>query len=509
MSGLSRERVATALVALAAGLGGVGGSYAVVGPTPAFVVSPVARTLTDVMPGQIIAFMIAHFGSLGQQFNFLAATVLTIVGLGVLAAVGIAVGRRVGTAAFAVATTVGGCWLVAAILTGTVIASAGTGLASGIVVGLAEAGRYDLGGESTPTDRRRVVVSTLTALGLGSLGIATGGINNLSPIEHESVDATTNPGGQTDETKRSVAELKQLAEERSLDFRSIEPLLSNNHYIVDIDSIDPTVDRSSWTLSVTGEVEDELEFDFEELRQLPAENRFVTLRCVGDLLDGREIDTAIWTGVPVSEILDRASPTGDCNCVMLRAADGYYEEFPLSALEDGLLAFGMNGQTLPRAHGYPLRALVPGHWGEVNVKWLTEIELLSREQEGYWEKKGWHGTGPVTTVAKLWNGRGQDGIVHHDDGTIELAGHAYAGTRGIERVEVSTDGGDTWTEAKLTEPLPGEDVWRQWTHTYDSPGQKHQVVVRAVDGTGTLQPAERRSAYPNGATGWVRKTVKP
>jgi hypothetical protein len=194
---------------------------------------------------------------------------------------------------------------------------------------------------------------------------------------------------------------------------------------------------------------------------------------------------------------------------MLRAADDFYQEFPLSALEDGLLAFGMNGETIPRSHGYPLRALVPGHWGEVNVKWLTEIEVLEREQQGYWEERGWHGTGPVHTVAKLWDNDDLDGIVHNDDGTIQLAGHAYAGTRGIDRVEVSTDGGESWTDAELTDPLPGEDVWRQWSHIYDPPDSEHEVVVRAVDGEGNLQTEAEAGAYPNGATGWVRQTVQP
>ncbi len=101
---------------------------------------------------------------------------------------------------------------------------------------------------------------------------------------------------------------------------------------------------------------------------------------------------------------------------------------------------------------------------------------------------------------------------------MRVAGHAYAGTRGIERVEVSTDGGESWSEATLSERLPagtdvdGEyalDAWRQWTHTYDAPGEEHTVVVRAVDGTGTLQPREEESPYPSGAAGWVSRTLSP
>jgi hypothetical protein len=185
---------------------------------------------------------------------------------------------------------------------------------------------------------------------------------------------------------------------------------------------------------------------------------------------------------------------------MLRAEDDYFVQFPVSALEDAFLAWGMNGKPLPQTHGRPVRVLVPGHWGETNVKWLEEIELLEEAVDGYWEQRGWHGTGPVNTVAKLWD----DTVL--DDGRIEVAGHAYAGTRGIERVEVSVDGGDTWTDAQLSERLPGEDVWRQWRYVFDPDGS-HEVVVRAVDGTGTVQPSDESSAFPSGASGWVRTTI--
>jgi hypothetical protein len=204
--------------------------------------------------------------------------------------------------------------------------------------------------------------------------------------------------------------------------------------------------------------------------------------------------------VPVAALLEAANPDGDR--VVLHGADGYYNEFPLEALRPGLLAYRMNGRPLPRPHGAPLRALVPGHWGEINVKWLTEIEVRDEDTRGYWEYRGWHGTGPVETVAKLWQ------VNHLGSGRIEVAGHAYAGTRGIETVEVSTDGGDAWVEAELSDPLPGADVWRQWRHEYGAAGE-HDVIVRARDGNGDLQIPEEGGPKPDGATGWVSETVRP
>jgi hypothetical protein len=145
--------------------------------------------------------------------------------------------------------------------------------------------------------------------------------------------------------------------------------------------------------------------------------------------------------------------------------------------------------------------LIPGHWGEINVKWVTEIEVLEEEATGYWEERGWHGTGPVKTVAKLHL------IEELDGGRVRVGGHAYAGTRGIGGVEVSTDDGETWVEATLSEPLPDDDVWRQWVHEYDAPEDPHDVTVRAIEADGTVQPSERTDAFPTGPSGWVTRTV--
>ena len=296
--------------------------------------------------------------------------------------------------------------------------------------------------------------------------------------------------------------LLQEASEKSLDVEGLEPLVSEDFYEVDIAAVNPDLSADDWTLSFTGAVAEGKSIDYQTLTAMAPEHRFVTLRCVGETLNGHKTDNALWTGVPIAPLLADLDLQSGCECVMLRAEDDYYEEFPLAALERGFLAWGMNGRDLPRGHGFPVRALIPGHWGEINVKWLTEIEFLDRETDGFWEERGWHGTGPVNTVAKLW------AVNHLDGGRIQVGGHAYAGTRGVDAVEVSIDGGATWTDATLSEQLPGEDVWRQWAYEYDSPGAPHEVVVRAVDGTGEVQSAEQRPAFPNGPAGWVSQRVQ-
>ncbi len=482
---------ATVLVAVAAGAAGLAGSYAVAGFTPGFLTAPVATVLTNRMPAAVVTFAILVLGDLGKLLNLAAALAVSVLLLAGTALLGITAGRRARVSAFA--PVVGGVssLVVSLVVTGAVTPSLAAGAGVAAVLAVAAVAGTVGSPRGVSSDRRRVLGSVAAALSLSAGGFLAGDRTTTATQATLAVDDAV-----LDEASSLLAE----ADEKSMGVDGIEPLVSERFYNVDIANVDPNPDTDSWTLTVTGDVEEELTYDYDDITAMDAENRFVSLRCVGESLNGKKLDNALWQGVPIRDLVDPAGVPDNC-CVMLRAADGFYEEFPLPALDDGFLAFGMNGEVLPRSHGYPARALIPGHWGEINVKWLTEIEVLQTEQDGYWEKRGWHGTGPVETVAKLH----ATNVL--DDGRVQVAGHAYAGTRGIDRVEVSTDGGETWTDAILSDPLPGDDVWRQWTHEYDAPGERHDVVVRAVDGNGDLQPEEETDAYPSGPTGWVSKTI--
>jgi DMSO/TMAO reductase YedYZ molybdopterin-dependent catalytic subunit len=488
--------VRTLVVSTCAGLAGVAGSYAVASFTPSFVAGPIAGLMARRMPDVVIRYAITVLGDLGDRLNILTALAISVALFGAAVLVGISVGRRLEQRRLS--APVGGV-LVGAIAFGFTfapLASVGAGLAAGLVVTVADLAARG-SGQGVSSDRRRVLG------GVGSAIIAAGGgylLGARGSLSRES--GAAEPLDVAAGLRAEIDELLRTAEDRSLGVDGLEPLVSAAFYEVDINATDPTIAADEWTLSVTGAVDEELTYDYEDLRAMSAENRFQSLRCVGENLNGEKMDNALWTGVPITELVEPAGPGQEC-CVMLRAADGFYEEFPLSALEDGFLAFGMNGDRLPRGHGYPARALIPGHWGEINVKWLTEIEVLAEEVDGYWEERGWHGTGPVNTVAKIH----QDARL--SDGRLQVGGHAYAGTRGVRAVEVSTDGGDTWAEATLSEPLPGTDVLRQWVYEYETPGREHDVVARAIEADGTVQPAEETDAFPSGPAGWVSRTISP
>ncbi|WP_396610641.1 molybdopterin-dependent oxidoreductase [Haloferax sp. S1W] len=479
--------------AIVAGTVGVAGSFAVAGFTRNFVVAPVNSWVVNTTPGVIVTASIQTLGTLGDTLAFAFSVGLTAFVLALVAAAGDAFGDRFGGTVGAVMATYFVGWGVTAVLVRAPFFALGVAVPMAVAVGLGR--RFPV--RPTPDrGRRRVVVATASLLGF--LGLSS--VIGLRLVRPESSLLTALPAAERKEINDRLDE----ARAQSLDVAGLEGLTTpvEDFYEIDIDAINPNLNASEWRLRVTGAVEQTATFSYGDLTDMAPEHRFVTLRCVGEPLNGTLMDNALWTGVPVSAVLEQARPTDEATHVMLRAADDYFEEFPIEALSDGFLAYGMNGQVLPRKHGYPVRALIPGHWGEINVKWLTEIEFLEGEQEGYWEKRGWHGTGPVSTVAKL------HAVNHRPDGSIQVGGHAYAGVRGIQAVEVSVDGGETWNRARLSESLPDADVWRQWAYEYraDSP---HEVVVRAIDGTGTVQTAVESPPFPRGATGWVRRRVEP
>ena len=481
------------VVALAAGGAAVAGSYAAAGFTPAYVVAPVDGFIARYIPGVFITVAILVLGDLGAKLSLLSATVLSMVLLGTLAGLGRAIAREAGVQSLAGPLAGIPVWGAAAALTGRPVLALGAGVGALFVVSIASlAGRVGTD-DGAAADRRRVVSGVASLVGLGAAGWLLGG--RVGSTGSSGAPAAGD-GERSDAAMRALAE----AEDRSFDIEGLEPLVSERFYVVDTSAVHPRTAPEDWSLSVTGAVDSETSFDFDDITSRGAVREFSTLRCVGERLNGKKTDTALWTGVRVGDLLAAADVPDRC-CVMARGEDGFYEEFPVDALRGALLVYRMNGRPLPRDHGAPARLVVPGHWGEIHVKWVTELEILDEPAKGYWEEKGWHGTGPVNTIAKLYVTEDMD------DGRKRLAGHAYAGTRGISAVEVSTDGGDTWSEAELSEPLPGRAVWRQWRYAYEPPGGSHEVVVRATDGEGTLQPEADSGPYPSGASGWVSEEV--
>ncbi|MFC6615780.1 molybdopterin-dependent oxidoreductase [Halopenitus salinus] len=280
------------------------------------------------------------------------------------------------------------------------------------------------------------------------------------------------------------------------------------HYVVDINVDPPRIDPETWTLDVEGAVERSYSLSYDELiGHDAAVDRTVTLVCVSNVVGGDLIGTGHWTGVPLSDLVAAAGPASDAVDVVTHAADGYSEAIPLERVEreDVMIAFGMGGRTLETEHGFPARLIVPGRYGMKMTKWIDRIEVVPGDHEAYWEARGWDEEAVVNTTSYVRGG------VRDGDAVI-IGGVAFGGLEtGIEEiasVEVSVDGGETWSEAEL-EPQLAPHAWRRWRHEFAAPDRSEfEVVTRSIRRDGTVQTAEESSPRPSGATGWHRETIE-
>ena len=239
----------------------------------------------------------------------------------------------------------------------------------------------------------------------------------------------------------------------------------------------------------------------------------MTLSCVSNEVGGDLVGNAIWLGVPLLEILERAGVQEGATQIVGRSVDGFTAGFPTEVALDGrpaIVAIGMNGEPLPAVHGFPARLVVPGLYGYVSAtKWLGEIELTTLEAfDAYWIPRGWAKEAPVKTQSRIDVPRGGRTIAA---GQVAIAGVAWAGIRSVGRVEVrmrasGAEPGE-WREARLGTAL-SQSSWRQWVYEWDAAPGDYRIEVRATDGAEATQTSERRPPAPDGATGHHAVSVK-
>ncbi|HMM43015.1 MAG TPA: molybdopterin-dependent oxidoreductase, partial [Thermomicrobiales bacterium] len=196
-------------------------------------------------------------------------------------------------------------------------------------------------------------------------------------------------------------------------------------YTVDISTRDPNIPEEGWSLTVKGLVEREVVLSWQDLLAMPAVEQDGTLMCISFTYDSGLISTTRWTGVPLRDVLQRAGIRDGVVDLVCRGAGGYSDSIPLAKALDPrtLLAYGMNGTALPRSHGFPCRLYVPNLYGEKNVKWLEEIELVDHDYRGYWQERGWTDDATIQVLSTIETPRG---AVRPDaDGVVPLGGIAF------------------------------------------------------------------------------------
>jgi sulfite oxidase len=325
------------------------------------------------------------------------------------------------------------------------------------------------------------------------------------------------------------------------------PLTATDAFYVRGHGAVPDIDPTAWRLRVHGLVERELDLSLTTLREaFPERTETATLQCAGNrragLIAVRDIPgeapwgpgatgTATWSGVALADVLAVAGPLDDATHVGFEGADVCHEAKPVQRFggsiafdkacrPEVLLAWAMNGEPLPPVHGAPLRVVVPGYIGARSVKWLERIELRSAPWDGYFQHVAYRllpedgtpapGAGMPLGLVAL----NADVLTPADGetvaaGPVEVRGHAFAGgERHVARVDVSLDGGATWSQAELLEDL-GRWAWRQWRITVDLPPGDHEILVRAWDSSAATQPEDEAALWnPKGYVNNARPRVR-
>ena len=290
-------------------------------------------------------------------------------------------------------------------------------------------------------------------------------------------------------------------------------------YRIDINTVVPTINAKDWNLTIKGLVDNPVVINYADLRGMNSIEEFATLTCISNKIGGNLVSTALWKGVRLRDILSKAGVKSSVKYIVFRCSDGYDVGIPLeNGMMDGtILAYDMNKSPLPSEHGYPVRAIVPGFYGMMNPKWITEIELVDKTYEGFWQRKGWTNNG----IKNIYSSIVIPGNQPIDDRfpnlvpnssflnskNIPIAGIAFAGDRGISKVEVSVDGGTTWKTAMVKDPL-SQYTWVLWTSGFtDADKGDYKIIVRATDKTGQVQTSELEEPFPSGAGGYNQVNI--
>ncbi|HEV3148976.1 MAG TPA: molybdopterin-dependent oxidoreductase [Chthoniobacterales bacterium] len=295
--------------------------------------------------------------------------------------------------------------------------------------------------------------------------------------------------------------------------RVVQPITPNKlFYCVTKNVVDPRVNVHLWHLEVNGLVENPREYRFEDFTAITPVEQETTLMCISNGLDAGLMSNAVWKGVAMHDLLDPAAPLSNAAKVRLHGVDNYTDTIPLEKAMDPatIVAYEMNGVPLPHRHGYPARVIVPGYFGEKHVKWLTRIEVTDSNAKGFYETQGWGPDFIVPTRSRIDVPEHESRITINElRGPIEVKGVAFGGNRGVSRVELSFDEGETWDDADIYY-TGGDLAWSLWSaHDGWMPDEPddYTIVVRATDGEGHVQEWEEDRGPFSGVTGFHKIVV--
>lgn len=274
---------------------------------------------------------------------------------------------------------------------------------------------------------------------------------------------------------------------------------NDDFYRIDINTLPARLNGDTWRLAINGLVNTPLELSLQDIAALPATTQILTMQCVSNPVGGDLTGTTRWTGPRLKDVLALAGGLHTrARTLKVEAADGFFEYVSLADIEDErtLLVYLMNGEPLPNEHGYPLRVYIPNRYGMKQPKWITRMEAVDTDTKaGYWVVRGWDEEAYAKATSVI------DTIyVDNASTTVQVGGIAWAGERGISKVEVQVDD-EPWAEALLINPPLSPLAWVQWRYDWPYAAGQHTFKVRSYESDGTLQITDLGSARPSGATG--------
>jgi DMSO/TMAO reductase YedYZ molybdopterin-dependent catalytic subunit len=384
-----------------------------------------------------------------------------------------------------------------AVANGTIDESVDDGVADGVGIAAAPPSPMDM---RRPHRREFLVGAAVVGVGAFSSAMIGRRLRTSSPAEASRRSVAIPRAGSSQPAPAS----------ESFAVPGLSPYITPNadFYRIDTALVVPQVDAASWRLDLTGLVDRPFSLTYDELLALESVEETVTLQCVSNEVGGNLVDNAVWQGVPLAALLDRAGVRGDATQVVGRSVDRWTAGFPMDIATDGrvaLVAYAMNGEPLPVPHGFPARLVVAGLYGYVSAtKWLREIELTTWDAfDGYWISRGWAKDGPIKTMSRI---DVPGGGARLPAGRTPIAGVAWAPSRGVSAVDVRVDDGD-WMPCRIGDVV-SENTWVQWLYEWDATPGDHMISVRATDGDGDVQTGDIRSPAPDGATGWHTRRVR-
>jgi DMSO/TMAO reductase YedYZ molybdopterin-dependent catalytic subunit len=382
---------------------------------------------------------------------------------------------------------------IAVFVVSAMLLAPSAGLVGGVFWALAHAGLYygirrALEPVATDASRR----GTLRWLGGGAAGaLGLGVFSTLQPLLRDS--SATSSSGSTNQKSPAQDLPEGIVSQADLYYVSI----SN-------EALDPKINEATWKLELTGLVKTPSKFTLQQLKdEFTAKDLEFTMSCISNPIGGNLIGNCIWRGLKVKDLLDKVGIQPGAKWIEWEAADGFYESLPLGQAleEDVILAYFINGEPLNSKHGFPLRVILPGHFGMKQPRWLTKITLSADERLGYWANRGWSRTAYVQPLSRIDEPKEK----LESGKPVTLRGIAYAGEEAITKVEVSPDNGQTWLETSLKKRA--RYAWTRWNLEW-TPKKGEQTLIVRCYANGKLQSEKERDSLPEAASGWHKLTLR-